>query len=246
MKNNIWFLFLVILITGLISISFAQETEDAENNIIEIFPVEAISVDGDVQDWVKSKITAVKGLKWYDQFSKPVDKESLRIKSVLITYDYDNLYILFYINPGVEEYFKIMKRSGAIGYVFIDSDNSDTTGARRNMKDEYAGYDFRIYLSTGFSGTVGTGFTRSSAEYNIERVKGFILEKTQYGDEYVCEYEDVYQGNKISDGDSEYISFEGKFLELSFPFELLDIKIPGQVGLVIQDISSTSKAQTKL
>jgi len=225
----------VILFTGLSSSAAMKKV-----------PVGSIVIDGDARDWAKDGITAVEGLIWRDSFSKPVDKSILRIKSVLISYDEDNFYMLFYMNPGVKEYFERMQRSGSIAYIFIDSDNSDKTGVQKDINDKYTVYDYRIHISTGFSGTAGTIYVRPFAEYKIERIKKFSAEKTQYGNKYSCIYEDVYQGDKRSDVDEDYISFKEGFLEIRFPFDLLDIKPPVNINLVIRDLSSFPQAETKL
>ena len=233
----------IALIFGMLGIIFTGLSSAA---VIKKVPAGSIIVDGDARDWAKEGVTAAKGLIWRDSFSKPLDKKILRIKSVLISYDESNFYLLFYMNPGVREYFERMQRSGSIAYIFVDSDNSDKTGVQRGINDKYTGYDYRIHISTGFSGTAGTIYIRPFAEYKIERIKKFILKKTQYGDKYDCEYEDVYQGDKSSQADEEYISFKEGFLELRFPFDLLNIKLPINIKLVIRDISSFPHAETEL
>ncbi|MFC1645988.1 hypothetical protein ACFL2Y_02285 [Candidatus Omnitrophota bacterium] len=175
-------------------------------------------------------------------------EESKRIKSVRIAQDAKNLYLLFEIKPGVEEYFYKKEASGHIAYLYLDADGKESTGARRHIEDKYSGWDYRIYLPTGFIGEPGEDAepVKPAAWYEAERIKSYREVQADYGITFNCEYEDVPGGHKASYNRPAYIAFQGDFLEVGFPFEAYGIVAPTEVKLVIDDLGALPNAEAKI
>jgi len=230
----------LLFISTLVGLFFALTSIRASERIVR----KNIIVDGKSEDWVG--ITPLKNLNWKTTlFPRPVRKEERRIKSVRISHNAKNFFLLLEIDPGIKEFFEQKRRTGHIGYIFVDSDDNESTGTRRESDDKYSGWDYRIYIPTGFAGSMGRRKVRPIVEYKVERMKKFIMKKTKHGYTYHCEYEKVAGGSKCSEKDPTYISFKGKFLEMRFPFNLLDITLPTNMRLVIQDLTAFPVVETE-
>jgi len=206
----------------------------------------SISVDGKSTDWDHLGIVPISGLNWLGSFSKPADSERLRIKSMRFTHDGENFFILMSINPGIEEDFVQRGRTGSLSYIFIDADGTATTGQRRNATDTYAGYDYRIYVETGFAGNTATMMTKPLVGYKIEKMKKTTIEQTQYGSSFNIDLQEIEGGRRNSIEDNYYIASQGRTLEIRIPSNLMKIEAPAKIHLVVQDLSAFPKAETEV
>ncbi len=209
----------------------------------------SIVIDGKPQDWQAAGITGLTGLEWKPELEGFDDfVSSKRIKSVYLACDASNLFILFEIYPGVAERFQKRHTSGSVGVIYLDIDASKSTGCRRNIKDGYSGWDYRIYLSEGFMGKPGASLKEVEpiASYSIEKIKNFIQKDTGHGPAFNCEYEDVKGGEKFSFRRPADIAFEGAFLEIRFPFSLFTMNKPAQIHMVIEDLGSFPNAEAEI
>jgi len=212
---------------------------------VKKLPSGSITIDGSPHDWDSAGIGPLAELEWLTSFSKPAFKERMRIRSVSVAYDENNLFLLFNINPGIREDFETTGRTGSLAYIYLDSDGSDSSGWRRNADDTYAGWDYRIYIPTGFGGGTTIGPVTPLVEYKLERIKETVIEKVKYGYKYNSEYEDVPNGAKSSLTHKDCIAFHGDYLEICIPLVFLSIKTPTPMKIVIQDLSAFPQAETR-
>ena len=120
MKKPKEFLTIIILMGLFFISSCGKQKDNSTAEIIKIISVGSIIVDGKVDDWDSAGIIALEGLNWKDiLFSKPVNAQSLRIKSVRTAHDTQNLFLLLEINPGVREHFDRIRTTSHIGYIFV-------------------------------------------------------------------------------------------------------------------------------
>lgn len=208
----------------------------------------SIVIDGDISDWQEAGIDPLEGLEWKNVYDMPMFKDTGRIKSVRLAYDAENLLLMLEIEPGVKQRFDERQSSGHIGYLYLDSDGTSSTGARRHIKDEYPGWDYRIYLPEGFitKENASPEEAKPAAWYQIERIKSYAQEEVEYGTTFSCEYEEVPGGNQASYNKPANIAFQGDFIEMNFPFELLKIEIPTEIRLVIEDFKALPNAETQI
>ena len=199
----------------------------------------AMTVDGSINDWDGAGIPPLSGLKWTASFSKPAKADSLRIKEIRLACDGSYVYLLMKVDPGVGE----TNRTGHLGYIYVDSDGSATTGQYRDASDEYSGWDYRIYLPTGFFGGLGKT-TKSMISYKVEKITRGAREKVKYGYKFSADYDDVPGGEKSSQKDHSDIAFSGKYVEMRIPKSVLGISAPTQVNLAIKDLSAFPDAET--
>jgi len=204
------------------------------NADVRNIPAGGIIVDGKVDDWEASGISVLDGLEWEAAFAGFEGFEKKGIQSLRIARDKDNIFLLLEIIPGVEEHIEKNQSTGHIGYIYLDVDGSESTGARRNTEDEYHGWDYRIYLPIGFIGASGAGPVKPAAWYQVERITSD------------SEYEEIKGGSKSSYEGPASISFAGNYLEIKFPFILLGISPPTEIKLVIEDLKVFPQAETQL
>ena len=226
--------------------SRTQDISRIKTEIIKSIPPGSIVVDGDVNDWEAAEVVPFRELNWIDPRHPSIEPWRMRIKSVRIAHDAGNLYVLLKIQPGIKQRFDERQTSGHIGYIYLDADGSESTGARRHIIDEYAGWDYRIYLPTGFIGKIGAQQFKPTAEYHIERIKSFTEKKVEHGYTFSCDYEDVAGADKASYKNPDYISFKGDFLEMRFPFEVLRIDLPTDIRLIIEDLKALPNAEIQI
>jgi len=218
-------------------------------------PIESVSpgkiiANGGIEDWQAMDLAPLENLEWKNtMFNKASNMHQRRIKSVRLAHDRENIFLLLQIEPGIEEDFEQNRRSGHIGYIFLDTDGSDATGTRRSIDDKYAGWDYRIYLPTGFfSSTDATGLSTANplASYKIEKLTRFTATKGQYGESYHCEYRDISGGERNSNTHPTHIAFGANYLEVRLPIDVLRMYIPTRIKLIIQDLAAVPEAEVEI
>ncbi|KPK40433.1 MAG: hypothetical protein AMJ78_07210 [Omnitrophica WOR_2 bacterium SM23_29] len=250
MKKEKQFLLVVTLIALFFIVSCGREGTYAQKEekmlVISRVSPTSISINGSNDDWNTLGIKPLSGLRWVTVFSEPAKEASLRIRSISVTHDGQYLFLLFYLDPGIREQFETEGRTGSLGYIYLDIDGSESTGQRRSIADLYAGWDYRIYIPTGFAGGTTIGAIKPLVEYKIEMIKETIIEKVQYGHKCNSEYEDVPGGHKNTLKDGNYIAFKEKYLEIRVPLRILNIKVPTPIKMVIRDLSAFPDAETQI
>lgn len=244
------FLFVPIVLAALLISSSCADKGKLKAKVIYSVPRGKIMVDGGPDDWDAEGIKPLEDLEWKTRvLAKPAKIEDRRIKSVRLVHDEASIFLLLEIEPGIEEYFNKTRRSGQFGCIFLDTDGSDATGIRRSLDDAYAGWDYQVDLSCAFttaSEASGLIFVQPDVGYKIERMNKFVVQKLGSGLIYYCELEDVKGGEKISGGDSVFISFAGNYLEMRFSMDTLRMYLPTKIRLIVQDLTAANEAETQI
>ena len=238
---------LVTILAGVLLLSSCGEkagkpAPKARGIVIKNVASGSLAVDGKVDDWDREEIEPLDELAWQIvKFfeAKPSAEEERRIKTISLAHDGLDLYILLEIEPGIEEFFEETGRSGHVGYIFIDCDGKDSTGGRATLESSYLGWDYRIYLPTGFTGSTASNVVNCIAGYQIEKIEPTSEDRLS------CRYEEVADGGRGSRTDPSFIAFDSWFLEFRIPFEILEITPMGQIRFLLQDLSTLPSAQTE-
>jgi len=79
-----------------------------------------------------------------------------------LAHDGHCLYVILEIHPGIDEYFRRTNRTASMGYLYVDSDGDEETGAEvvskgpRGKERIERGFEWRAYFATGFAGGTNT------------------------------------------------------------------------------------------
>jgi len=111
-------------------------------------------IDGIGADWNTNQVAwAETGLDWSKADVQP-EFDGIDIKAVYWDNDDAYLYLFLKCKPSVQERYDKTHRTGALGYLYIDTDLDSDTGAGDEDSDGQStvrGAEVQIYLPTGFS-----------------------------------------------------------------------------------------------
>ena len=138
-------------------------------------------------------------------------------------HDGESLFIVFQMKEGIGERFERTRRTGALGYLYLDTDGDTNTGLVKTVHGKAGGFDACLCSPTGFAG--GTG---------RETVPMAAYEVSLYQDDG---FEEVPDGEKETHENPEFIAFDGKCFEMRIPFKQLGIEPPTQLGVTFHSMA---------
>jgi len=103
-------------------------------------------MDGNFDDW-KSYETAWNETRSLAERGLDMGRRFVDLKELYYDNDTNYLYLFFKSEPTLEESYEIRPGSGALGYLYIDSDMNTNTGVKR--PSTVPGTDIEIYLPIG-------------------------------------------------------------------------------------------------
>ncbi len=154
MKRCSWLQF---LITVLLTLTFDGRLSAQAKEVTN--PPPKCKIDGVFGDW-KGYQTGWNetGLDWSKVKMTPAF-DGIDLKEFYYNNDETYLYLFIKCKPTVQERYDKTRRTGDLGYLYIDSDMNTNTGATDRDADgssSILGTEIQIYLPTGFSITGGT------------------------------------------------------------------------------------------
>ncbi len=138
-------------------------------------------------------------------------------------HDGESLFVVFQMKEGIGERFERTRRTGALGYLYLDTDGDTNTGLVKTVHGKSGGFDVCIWLPTGFAGGTGRK-TVPMAAYEVSRYE-------------TDGFEEVPDGEKETHEDPEFIAFDGKCFEMRIPFEQLGIEPPTELGVTFHSMT---------
>ena len=184
-------------------------------------PQGEIVIDGRVEDWNDIEpLTSDVGSKERGKSPPKID-----LKSVKVTCDNDNLYLLLEAIPV---------GSGIVS-ICVDSDGNESTGVdslligkKMKMVKFQAGWDYIIKLTYSFH----AGPTIKTRPMLISQVEKFEKIKYGYRSKLVFEHK-----NNIHH--PSYVGVEGRFQELRVPLQTLNIRPPADIAFLFMEGGET-------
>lgn len=157
--------------------------------------------------------------------------KTARVKKIACAHDGTCLYVLLKLASGVEAHFRETGATGALGYLYLDTDADARTGQTRDSYGEKLGVECRMWLPTGFHGGSGKS-TRPMVAYKVQTYEpgGF---------------EEVNGAVKDSHEAPGFIAFDDPHVEMRVPLKALGVKPPAEVILYMDHMGLAGESKPR-